>query len=656
MVGWFIETTLVASGLAVVAAVASRFRSIGPTARHLLWLVVLLKLVTPPLLSWPWAVDWGRQSWRFTIPAATDSAPVIAADDSSTSPSLPIADATERPEFDEKATLERSLTHLDTVATTAERARDDSTEADLAVLARLRRALFTAVQPAQIGRIVAGLGRGWLLLSALLGLGQAWRIIRFRDRLQSAVPAPDDLIVETERIAGCLGVRVPELLVAADLHTPLVWCLGRPKLLLPAHLVKTLGLDQWRAILIHELAHIRRGDHWVSRLELAAGLIWWWNPIYWLARGRLDAEAELACDAWVVSVLPKDRLVYAEALFDIFSTLSMAPAPAPALGAAGSGRLFERRLTMILHDQVSCRLSPVALLTACFLVLFALPSWSTAMPVASTNGQTVVAALLSTVDPDYEFANDDDNDDDAEAAIAKAKADLKKAEAALKKIEAEARKAKVDAKKAKKDAKKPKTDGTDPKENPSFDFSQLAETIEKEIEGKLGPDFERRMEELGKKIEKEIEIRFGPDFEKKMEELGEKLGEDMESKFGDGSDFEKAMKKLGKELEATLGSGSDFEKKMKEMSKELEAKLGPGSDFEKKIKEASERLASQLEQAAEKGAAPKGGSATSPGGRTTKAPAPGKDRQRERRIAALEDQIKKLAEELKALKAEKDQD
>ena len=213
------------------------------------------------------------------------------------------------------------------------------------------------------------------------------------------MPAPEDLVEEAERIGRCLGVRVPELLVVPDLRTPLLWCLGRPKLLLPAQLVKTLDLDRWRGILTHELAHIRRGDHWVSRLELAAGLIWWWNPVYWLARTRLDAEAELACDAWVVSTLPKDRLAYAEALFDIFSTLSMARAPAPALGAAGSGRFFERRLTMILHGHVSCRLSPLALLAACLLVLFALPSWSTAKPVASPNGETAVASLVPTVDP-----------------------------------------------------------------------------------------------------------------------------------------------------------------------------------------------------------------------------------------------------------------
>ena len=104
----------------------------------------------------------------------------------------------------------------------------------------------------------------------------------------------------------------------------MLWCLGRPKLLLPTRLVKTLPLDRWRGILTHELAHLRRGDHWVSRLELAAGLIWWWNPLYWLTRARLDAEAELACDAWVVWALPKDRLTYAEVLFDICSTLSPA--------------------------------------------------------------------------------------------------------------------------------------------------------------------------------------------------------------------------------------------------------------------------------------------------------------------------------------------
>src|SRR5262249_14818418 len=155
---------------------------------------------------------------------------------------------------------------------------------------------------------------------------------------------------------------------------------------------------------------------WVSRLELVAGFIWWWNPLYWLARARLDAEAELACDAWVVWALPKDRLAYAEVLFDICATLSLAKSPAPALRVAGAGRFFERRLSMTLSHQVPCRFPPFGPLAAGLLALFALPSWLAAKPVASDlNGEPTSIAIASTVDPAPAASIvDDDADDDDE--------------------------------------------------------------------------------------------------------------------------------------------------------------------------------------------------------------------------------------------------
>jgi hypothetical protein len=57
MLVWLTETTLIAAVLAVVAALAGRWHRLGPGARHALWLVVMLKLVTPPVLSWPWAAS-----------------------------------------------------------------------------------------------------------------------------------------------------------------------------------------------------------------------------------------------------------------------------------------------------------------------------------------------------------------------------------------------------------------------------------------------------------------------------------------------------------------------------------------------------------------------------------------------------------------------
>ena len=566
MLGWFVETTLVASGLAVVAALGGRLRSIGPTARHVLWLIVLVRLMTPPLVCWPWAAHWGDLGRPLISPADVRFAPVALADES---PSPPCSEAAGL------AGLDASRTDFRVEPSAIGRSGDAPDEGDLDALTSPRRIGASAVKPDDRVRLSVGLAIVWLVLTVLLGVGQASRIIRFRGRLRAAVPAPEDLVEEAERIGRSLGVCVPEVLVVPDLGTPMLWCLGRPKLLLPAHLVKTLDRDRWRGILTHELAHIRRGDHWVSRLELAAGLIWWWNPIYWLARARLDAEAELACDAWVVSTLPKDRLAYAEALLDICSNLSMARTPAPALGAAGSGRFFERRLTMILHGRVPCRLSPSALLLACLLALFALPSWSTAKPAASPAEEMVVASLVPTVDPVAVAVADDDDDDDADgddgddddddASIAKAKADAKQAEANLKKARSTPRRP----------GPTPRRPGPTPRRPRRMSNTTFPGSARRS-RASSAPTSKRRWRNSARRLRRRSRASFGPDFEKKMETLGEKIGKELEAKLGPGSDFEKSMKELGKEMETKFGPGSDFEKKIKEQAEKL------ASDFKKK--------------------------------------------------------------------------
>jgi beta-lactamase regulating signal transducer with metallopeptidase domain len=553
-----------------------------------------------------------------------------------------------------------------------------------------------------------GLLIAWFFFSATIAIAQACRIFQFRRRLRGALPAPDVLVDEAYRIGHWLGVAVPDLYVIDELGTPLLWCLGRPKLLLPTRLVKTLPLERWRGILTHELAHLRRRDQWVSRLELLAGLIWWWNPLYWLTRARLDAEAELACDAWVVWALPKDRLTYAEVLFDICSTLLPSKPMAPALSVAGSGRFFERRLTMILHNQVPCRLSPAVFLGACLLVLAALPAWSIAR--ASSRSQNldlpsiesiadVCDALGGIVDDDdddddkpakgrvkddedknddddaNDDADDDDDDDDDEdgaKALAKARAKVKEIEA---KLEAKRAKGKAKVDKAK-------------KKGEDLDSSKL----EKELELKFGPgsDFEKQMEKLGKEIEakfgdgsefvkkleqlgKEIEAKFGDgsEFAKKMEQLGEEIekkfgdgsefakkmeqfGEEIEKKFGDGSEFAKKMERFGEEIEKKFGDGSEFAKKMEEFGKEMEKKFGPDSEFEQKMKQLGEDMKEKYGPDSEfaKKLKEKAAEAKAKAKESVKVDKSTK----QRRIQELEAQVSKLMEQIEALKAQGEKD
>jgi beta-lactamase regulating signal transducer with metallopeptidase domain len=220
--------------------------------------------------------------------------------------------------------------------------------------------------------------RVWVV-GALVVLGvQVFAVLRFRAvALRGAEPAPEWLTRSTAEVAARIDVTPPPILVVPRLSTPVLWCLGRTTLLIPRPLVDRLQPAQWAAILGHELAHLRRRDTWVGRWLLVLGLVWWWNPLFQYARRRIEAEAELACDAWVTSVFPSARRLYAEALLDVCDAIARKSTPAPALGVlGGSRRFFERRLHMILGRPVSHRLSRKWLLLVAFITLAAVPSWS----------------------------------------------------------------------------------------------------------------------------------------------------------------------------------------------------------------------------------------------------------------------------------------
>ena len=54
MLEWLVQNTLAAAVLAVVVLIACRLHRFRPAIEHLLWLVVLLKLLTPAGIAWPW--------------------------------------------------------------------------------------------------------------------------------------------------------------------------------------------------------------------------------------------------------------------------------------------------------------------------------------------------------------------------------------------------------------------------------------------------------------------------------------------------------------------------------------------------------------------------------------------------------------------------
>ncbi len=402
MLGWMAETTLAASLLAILAVLVIRFGRLGPSARHALWLVVLVKLATPPVVRLPLPLPVPGERPGERARASTAVGDIKGSEPGEVLANEPQGRGVTRDEsYRQDLIPEEFVVTFSRDATGSESPENATGEAVAAGEASPfagnddgRRIEETPVATEPVDHPALPTAPDWsldreTLAGGLLGLWafgalvtaarQVGRVVRFgrtitRDRQE----APAWLRSELDAIAGRLGVRAPGLLALPGTGTPWLWCAGRTRLIVPTELLARLDREHWRGVLAHELAHLRRGDPWVSRLALVLGWVWWWNPLYRFVRSRLEAEAELACDAWVVWALPGGRRRYAEALVEVCAFVSEFRAPAPALGIGGEGRSLERRLTMILKNRGDGRPPRSALLTAGLLGLIALPAWSPA--------------------------------------------------------------------------------------------------------------------------------------------------------------------------------------------------------------------------------------------------------------------------------------
>ena len=127
-------------------------------------------------------------------------------------------------------------------------------------------------------------------------------------------------------------------------------------LILPTALWRELDHVGRCAILCHELAHLRRRDHWVLRLDLLVSVLFWWHPVAWWTRRRIHEEADNCCDAWVTWLMPRNRRAYAEALLKTRVYIEKTTQATPAMGVAVTtpgARRLARRLTMVMAVQAA---------------------------------------------------------------------------------------------------------------------------------------------------------------------------------------------------------------------------------------------------------------------------------------------------------------
>src|SRR5690606_36370384 len=113
-------------------------------------------------------------------------------------------------------------------------------------------------------------------------------------------------------LSARLGVASPALLRTPYLTSPCLTGIRRPAILLPEEL-HDLPLA---SALLHELAHLRRGDCLWNLLRHLATSLLFYQPLLWRLSRHLEATAEEVCDDYVVQY-GGDRVDYAELLVQL---------------------------------------------------------------------------------------------------------------------------------------------------------------------------------------------------------------------------------------------------------------------------------------------------------------------------------------------------
>ena len=176
--------------------------------------------------------------------------------------------------------------------------------------------------------------------------------------------------------------------LTANSMSPAVCGLFRPAILIPQSLAENFSDEQLRAVLLHELIHLRRRDVWLNFVQALLQIFYWWHPLLWLANARIRRVREEAVDDAVMLALRDEAETYAPTLLEV-AKLAL-NRPLASLGLVGileSRHALRQRIERLVDFRPprSAGLTLVSLLGILAFTAVAVP-----MGGAGSSGKTIL--------------------------------------------------------------------------------------------------------------------------------------------------------------------------------------------------------------------------------------------------------------------------
>ncbi|HYW50239.1 MAG TPA: M56 family metallopeptidase, partial [Gemmatimonadaceae bacterium] len=320
--------------LLIAVVLTALMQRASATSRHLVWVASLAALVAIPLLT-----IWTPVHLA-VLPASWSTTPAFVAGVAAQRASPASGEiAKSSPSAEESLSAGSSIDAFESsrvdgaAAVTVPAARASITPSALDIVALVWGTVALALL-------------GWLAYGAL----SVRRIVRSSIALDDS--AWQSTLID---IADRLELQaVPRLLSSAHVTMPFAAGLWQPTIVMPSD-CESWSTQRRAAVLLHELAHIRRRDivaHTLGRIVCA---VYWFHPLAWTAARRLRAESERACDDLALNCGTRAS-DYAEHLLEIVTSVRNHGTPSMAMAMATRSE-FEGRMLAIL-DPTLARTSP----------------------------------------------------------------------------------------------------------------------------------------------------------------------------------------------------------------------------------------------------------------------------------------------------------
>jgi beta-lactamase regulating signal transducer with metallopeptidase domain len=325
-------TTILLAALGITLAM----QRASAGSRHLVWLVTLGALLLIPALT-----AWGPLRLEI-LPAAESAAassvaPASVSPAAAAAPQMVIANGAATV----VATDAQSAAGSPAAPSTASAPSASSTSS-------AGTGLLASIRDASIWVVALTL---WAIVALAIVASLTWSTFVVRRLVRRSEPLDDQSwLTPLYEVSDRLGLdEPPRLLMSRDAKMPFACGLATPTIVLPAE-CESWSRERRLAVLLHELAHVRRRDllgHTLGRLVCA---VYWFHPLAWTAARQLRAESERACDDLALSCGTR-ATDYAEHLLDIVTSVRREATPMVALAMARR-KEFEGRMLAILDPEL----------------------------------------------------------------------------------------------------------------------------------------------------------------------------------------------------------------------------------------------------------------------------------------------------------------